>query len=83
MDQNVFGIPYQQVKNRYVEFQVVAPGSPTTVRAISGYKNLAELNERFYQLAYRVTAAETLDLPPAIETHTRVNLGPRTRKLYD
>ena len=93
VDKRVFGISYQQFKNRYAEFEIVGKkvtkneedGSQTghLVQAVSGYKNLDELNQKFYGLAFRVTAAETLDLPKAIETYTHVNLGSQARKLYD
>ena len=93
IDKSVFGISYQQFKNRYAEFEIIGKrvvknendGSKTDrlIQTVSGYKNLDELNEKFYGLAFRVTAAETLDLPGAIETYTHVNLGPKARKLYD
>lgn len=83
VDQSVFGNSYQQFKNRYAEFEIIpAQDYRAGIKAVSGYRNLDELNEKFYQLAFRVTAAETLDLPPVIETYARVNLGARARRLY-
>ena len=79
--------------NRYAEFETTS--RPTTFinrqgkeetrpgRKVSGYQNLDELHQKFYELAFRVTAAETLDLPSAIETYTKVELNGKTRKLYD
>ena len=93
IDKRVFGISYTAFKSQYAEFQVVA--KPITrvdengreytelPQTISGYKNLDELNRKFYDLAFRVTAAETLDLPGAIETYTHVELSPRARKIYN
>ena len=52
------------------------------VKRIAGYKNLEELNQLFYSLAYRVTAAEVLDLPPTLKSHTRVSLGKRAERIY-
>ena len=90
VDKNIFGVHHQQFKNRYAEFEIVAqkapehPGDdPDIIQAVSGYKNLDELNRKFYSLAFRVTAAEVLDLPGAIETYTHVNLGKKARRLYD
>ena len=86
----MFGVHHQQFKNRYAEFEIVAqkppehPGDePEMIQAVSGYRNLEELNRKFYSLAFRVTAAEVLDLPGAIETYTHVNLGKKARRLYD
>ena len=79
VDKRVFGVHHQQFKNRYAEFEIVAqkaaeiPGDePDMIQAVSGYRNLEELNEKFYSLAFRVTAAEVLDLPGAIgDLHPR------------
>ena len=90
VDKSVFGIHHQQFKNRYAEFEIVGQRAAkegedesSLVQAVSGYRNLEELNRKFYSLAFRVTAAEVLDLPGAIETYTHVNLGKKARKLYD
>ena len=93
IDKNVFGVSYPAFKTRYAEFETV--GRPITrvdqngqeytetPQAISGYQNLDDLNELFYSLAFRVTAADTLDLPSAIETYTHVELCPKARRIYD
>ncbi len=89
----MFGVNYQQFKTRYAEFEIAAkraakPGDEEKeedhlIKSVSGYKNLDELNRKFYGLAFRVTAAETLDLPGAIETYTHVNLSQKARRIYD
>ena len=93
IDKRVYGVSYRAFKTRYAEFETVGKmintrderGNPVTYmpKAISGYQNLEELNRKFYTLAFRVTAAETLDLPGAIETYTHVELGRKARQLYD
>ena len=93
IDKSVFGVNNHEFRTRYAEFEVVnkpvvttdEKGNQTTVlpKAVTGYKNLEELNWKFYSLAFRVTASEVLDLPGAIETYTHVNLGRKARKLYD
>ena len=92
VDKTVFGVSYQEFKNRYAEFEIVGARAVKNdnngtggrvIQRVSGYKNLDELNEKFYELAFRVTAAETLDLPGVIETYTHVNLAPKARRLYD
>ena len=93
IDKRVYGVSYRAFKTRYAEFETVGKmintrderGNPLTYmpQAISGYQNLDELNQKFYTLAFRVTAAETLDLPGAIETYTHVELGRKARQLYD
>ena len=93
LDKDVFGVSYQQFKMRYAETEIV--GRPIVTvddngkevarypEAVRAYLNLDELNEKFYSLAFRVTAADTLDLPEAIETYTHVELCQKARKLYD
>ena len=91
VDKRVFGVNYREFKDRYAEFEVVGRRPPEKdgqekdqlIQAVHGYKNLDELNQKFYRLAFRVTAAETLDLPEAIETYTHVNMNAKARKLYD
>ena len=92
VDKTIFGVSYQEFKNRYAEFEIVGARAVKNhnngmggrmVQQVSGYKNLEELNEKFYELAFRVTAAETLDLPGVIETYTHVNLSPKARRLYN
>ena len=93
IDKTVFGVSYQRFKARYAETEIVArpvvstdeEGNETVQypRKVSAYRNLDELNELFYQLAFRVTARETLDLPGAIETYSHVELSARARRLYD
>ena len=67
----------------------VDPNSPealnretTTVSKITDYKNLDELENLFYQRAFRVTAADTLDLPPVLNTYHRVTLGKEAQRTY-
>lgn len=93
IDKRVFGVSNQEFKAQYGEFEVVAKpivkkdenGNDviTLPKRVTSYKNLEELNQKFYSLAFRVTAAETLDLPGAIETYMHVELGKEARRLYN
>ena len=93
VDKSVFGVNHQEFKTRYAEFETVSKPVTTTdehgrkitppPKKVSGFQNLDELNQKFYSIAFRVTAGEVLDLPGAIETYTHVNLNRRARKLYD
>ena len=53
-----------------------------TVPVVTGHQNLEELQQKFYNLAYRVTADQVLDLPPTIETYAKVHLSPKARRIY-
>ena len=46
-------------------------------------KNEEQLNELFYQIAFRVTADEALDLPETSNTYLEFNLGPKAQRIYD
>ena len=46
-------------------------------------KNEEQLNELFYQIAFRVTADEALDLPETARNYIEFNLGPRGQRVYD
>src|SRR5690606_288469 len=47
-----------------------------------GFKNLDELVEKAHKIAFRITRAECLDLPPEIPQNVPVTLGPRARTVY-
>ena len=93
IDKRVFGVSNTEFKNQYAEFDIVSgpiitedengEKVVTYPKKVTSYKNLEELNRKFYSLAFRVTAAETLDLPGAIETYMHVELGREARKLYN
>ena len=93
LDMNIFGDSNNAFKHRYAEFEVVAKPITTTdengnqstklPERVTSFKNLAELNEKFFSLAFRVTAADTLDLPGAIETYTKVDLCDKARAMYE
>ncbi len=93
IDKSVFGVNHQLFKTRYAETRIVGkpvvkrnPDGTAEVRypeEVVGYQNLEELNEKFYRLAFRVTADQVLDLPGAIETYAHVELGAKARRLYN
>ena len=93
IDKHIYGFRYQEFKTKYAiinEINVPGEIDPKTgerkikkVPKIDGYKNIEELKEKFYSLAFRVEAKDVLDLPPVIESYTRVHLSPKAQKLYD
>jgi SNF2 family DNA or RNA helicase len=52
-------------------------------KQIVGVQNEAELQERFFSRAFRVTADEALDLPGVLWTSHYCDLEPKARKIYD
>src|SRR5690606_32254007 len=76
LDPSIFGRSFYAFRNRYAimggynNYQVV------------GYRNLDELVERAHRIAFRITRAECLDLPPQVYPDIPVQLGPRARSIY-
>nr|PZN59301.1 MAG: hypothetical protein DIU58_18115 [Sphaerobacter thermophilus] len=76
LDPSIFGRSFYAFRNRYAimggyqNYQVV------------GFKNLDELVEKAHKIAFRITRAECLDLPPEVYTDIPVQLGPRARAIY-
>lgn len=76
LDPSIFGRSFYAFRNRYAimggynHYQVV------------GYRNLDELVEKAHRIAFRITRAECLDLPPEVYTDIPVQLGPRARSIY-
>ena len=93
IDKRIYGTNYQEFKTKYAVIEELElPGKPIpgterretmVVPKVNGYKNIEELHEKFYSVAFRVEAKDVLDLPPAIETYTRVHMGKAAQKMYD
>lgn len=49
---------------------------------VLGYRNLEELASKAHSIAYRVTKAEALDLPEAVDQEITVNLSDSTMRIY-
>src|SRR5690606_8744326 len=49
---------------------------------VVGYRNLDELVEKAHRIAFRITRAECLDLPPEIVQHVPVSLGRQASTVY-
>ncbi len=76
LDKNIYGTSFRQFKARYA---VMGGWSNTKV---VGYQCEEEFNGKFYSIAYRVEAADVLDLPPLLTVTRMCELGPKARKLY-
>src|SRR5690606_14276085 len=76
LDPSIFGRSFYAFRNRYAimggyqNYQVV------------GYQRLDELVEKAHRIAFRITRAECLDLPPEIVQHVPVSLGRKASTVY-
>jgi SNF2 family DNA or RNA helicase len=80
LDTSVFGTSFYSFKSRYA----VMGGYRVNGRAvqITGYRFLEELTAKVYTIAYRVTKADALDLPPFTFEIRPVTLSPSEARLY-
>ena len=76
LDKSIYGTSYFRFKSRY------AVMGGWNNREIMGYQHQEEFQEKFYSIAYRVEAADVLDLPPLLTVNRLCELGPKARKLY-
>ena len=76
LDKSIYGTSYFRFKSRYA---VMGGWSNTQV---VGYQHQEEFQEKLYSIAYRVEAADVLDLPPLLTVNRTCELGPLARKLY-
>lgn len=67
----IFGTRFSDFRDRYARM-----GGYYGYEII-GYKHLKELSRKAYEIAYRVTQAEALDLPPIINQELRFDLSGR------
>lgn len=76
LDPAIFGRSFYAFRNRYAimggyqNYQVV------------GFKNLDELVAKAHKIAYRITRAECLDLPPEVYTSIPVSLDRKASTVY-
>ena len=89
LNKRIYGVSYHQFKDRYAviaetTIPLIRPdtGQPELVKKVVGYKNLDELNRKFYSIAYRVSAADALDLPPTIKSNYRLRLSAKAQRTY-
>jgi len=78
LDKSIYGSSFQVFRNEYN----IMGGYQN--KQVVGYKNLDDLNKKFYSIAYRIKKEEALPnlIPP--DHQTRIcQLNPDTRKLYD
>lgn len=50
---------------------------------VVGFKNLDDLNKRFFMVAHKIVKREVLDLPPTTHETRRIELRKETRELYE
>jgi len=77
LNDKIFGLSFYAFRNRYA----VMGGYYN--HQIIRYKNLDELIEKAYQVAYRVTKEEALDLPEQIFLTRYCELEPTARSIYN
>ena len=77
LNPNIFGRKFISFRERYA----IMGGFEG--HKVLGYRNLDELTERVYSIAYRVTRAEALDLPPTIDQDLKITLSKEAQKLYE
>ena len=76
-DISVFGKSFYEFRSHF--FDMVGFGGYTPVLKKS---REAELTERIHSIAYRITKAECLDLPPYTDVVQKVDLEPSAQRLY-
>jgi len=77
LDPGIFGNSYYAFRARYA----VMGGFEG--RQVISYQNLPELIEKAHSIAFRVTKAETLDLPEQIDTIRYCELEPKAQRMYE
>lgn len=77
LDNSVFGDNFYAFRARYCKLGGFGG------KQVIGIKNEDELSRKMYSVAYRVTKAECLDLPPETFVTREIELSPAERKHYD
>lgn len=77
LDAGVFGTSYGRFRD---EFAVTHPRFPSQVRY---WRNEEELKRKLWEMAFRVEAADVLDLPEVQHIEIPVTLSRRAQRIYD
>lgn len=82
LDPTIFGTSFARFRSMYaVMGGYVPPGQVKPVQII-GYQNQADLNQKFYSIADRVTKDDVLDLPDVIHETMEFDLGREGERIY-
>lgn len=76
LDRSIYGTNYATFENRYAIY------GGFQHREVVGYKNLDDLNEKFYRIAIKVEDSEQ-GLPETVDTTHSVKMRPATRGVYE
>jgi hypothetical protein len=81
LDPGIFGNFFTRFKDRYA----VAGGYRVNGKPVQivGWKNLEDLHERMYRIAYRIEASDVLDLPQSLDIVRTCELEPKARAAYN
>ena len=81
LDRNIYGWSFRRFKQRYAVMGGFRKGGRPM--QVVGFRELEDLHEKFYSIAFRVKKEEVLDLPPFIHETRTCELDPESRRLYD
>lgn len=76
LDRNIYGNSFFAFRHRYA----IMGGYQN--KNVIGFRNLEELHRKFYSIAYRVTAADVLPLPPVVHQTRIVHLNAKASRVY-
>lgn len=84
----VFGSSFHGFRDQYAELEPIPLPKDATekqkkAKQITGYRNEAELRDKFRSIAFEVKSEDVLDLPSQLKTNLRVVLSPKARTVYD
>jgi SNF2 family DNA or RNA helicase len=77
LDRSIFDETYTGFKTRYAIF------GGFENRVVKAWRDLDDLNRKFYQIAFRVEAKDVLDLPPEMDQPLYCTLSTKAQRIYD
>jgi SNF2 family DNA or RNA helicase len=83
LNPDIYGINYTSFKSKYAEMGGYRHPVTKKPLEIMGYRNIPELNEKFYSIGHRVTKDEALDLPSERHVERFCSMPSKAWKAYD
>jgi len=77
LDPGIFGISYTRFRS---EFAVMGGFEG---KQVLSFKNLSDLHNKMFLIAYRVMSKDVFDLPPFSDTERYCTLSPEERRIYE
>ena len=81
LDKKIYGTSFTAFRSKYAILQPI--GRNIAAKKVIGFQNQADLQSRFFQLAFQARTEDVMDLPEEIDVVRPVEIEKKARTIYD